>query len=370
MIFQYITKKSDLCSLARSCSTFQLLAEPLIYHSFTPHSYINFLKAAKSIISCPRRHPLVRFLDLPAFTEPPQSAFHYSSIARIAAKLLTVVIRLKYLRIRGSYVPRWVLKHCYHPLLNNLNISMLENTDTDDPDMDQMCTLHYLARHPSITKLTFCIAETLPSLEWRTKYLPNLETLCFAGPDLHQMVKGRHFKRVCIDFRHTLDLHEMNRTMRYLSGMGSTLQVLDLSDAWLGPIAGWTSEFMQEFVGHLPLLRFFGLPWNEHDPYDDDEMVEILQSCSSNLVIFRLCHSGVPPTIPDLPLELFAARESLEWIIITSEFNDDIDNEAVTREYPSGGLNDKSELLSRLRDLGLGEEPWDEGVMNFQWLSR
>ncbi|KAG8919952.1 hypothetical protein FRC02_001255 [Tulasnella sp. 418] len=353
-IIEQVTQKSDLCSLARTSSTFQLLAEPFIYHSLSSKSYPKFLKAAKSTISCPRRHRLVKDINLTLPTPTPTHAFRHSSIARLVERLLMVVSQLKSLGLRGFHVPRWILKRCNHPILEYLDIGIMQHASASVTARNQKDTLQYIQRHTSIVKLMLYVGTSLP-IPWDGSHLPHLETLYYAGyaRDPHVFLKDRHLKIVFMELFDSLDSRMVNETLSSLSSMGSTLQVLDLSNSYLGPRSGYTGQVMQRFVEALPLLRYLALPSNESDPYDEEDLTHILQKSSRNLIIFRLESDCLVPDIPGLIFKLFAARESLRWIMLTAVLDvESMPYGVYSKENPSIAV-DESELWNTWWDLGI-----------------
>ncbi|KAG8928730.1 hypothetical protein FRC02_006513 [Tulasnella sp. 418] len=204
---------------------------------------------------------------------------------------------------------------------------------------------------------------------WDPSYLfPNVETLYFTGRELHHLVKNRHLKAVYLAKDDTYNMKHTEEAILYLSGMGSTLLALDLSETRFIQETRWTSQLMH-LLRYLPLLRYLGLPLFGPQTEKEDDF---LRSCPKTLLICRLHYNALPPTLPQVTLRLFAALESLKWIIITSadddlthDTNKDINTGVFTREFPSGGYTDKSELRSVFRDLGIGLEPWDDKLMNF-----
>ncbi|KAG8965366.1 hypothetical protein FRC03_000666 [Tulasnella sp. 419] len=257
-IFQQVSK-SDLCSLARCSSTFQIVAESFIYHSLNSTHYLNFIKAAHYVLSCPRRHRLVRVLDL---TPPIQrcNCFYNSATARLIARLLTVTLHLQAFKIHG-FRPRWILSRCNHPLLTTLSIIIPNPRGRRGDNREiRIHNFRYLERHPQITKLMLWLRNGFSIEGWDPSYLfPNVETLYFTGRELHHLVKNRHLKAVYLAKDDTYNMKHTEEAILYLSGMGSTLLALDLSETRFIQETRWTSQLMH-LLRNLPLLRYLGLP--------------------------------------------------------------------------------------------------------------
>ncbi|KAG8927807.1 hypothetical protein FRC02_007755 [Tulasnella sp. 418] len=256
-IFQHVTNKNDLCSLARCSSTFQSLAEPFIYHFISSKYQIKFIKAAQSTISRPHRHRLVKTLHLRSFWSP--EAFNHSALPRLMAKLLRVTSQLRALRIDGFVRSMWILKSCSHPLLTTLGIvTPASHMDSQVEVNNQRYDRQYLERHANITKLVLRVVGNLPVIGWdASHHLPNLDTLYYIGPRTSFLLKDRDLQRVRLRFNSVN--YDTEELVSHLSSMRATLQVLDLSE-FHGLRQSWSLQSMQGFLRNLPSLRLFGLP--------------------------------------------------------------------------------------------------------------
>ncbi|KAG8927809.1 hypothetical protein FRC02_007757 [Tulasnella sp. 418] len=366
IIFQHVINKNELCSLARCSSTFQVAAEPFIYHSFGSLNIIKFIKAAKSTISRPHRHRLVKTIDL---GEPhwitPANTFYHSTIPRLVAKFLGVTSQLRALRIDGFLQSRWLLKDRNHPLLVTLSIAMpAAHLDSRVELKNQLYSLQYLERHGNITKLT---VEALNHekggssvLCWdAANHLPNLDTLYYIGRKPSSLLKDRHLHRFRWKFSVVHEDGDREEMVSCLLAMGSTLQVLDLSESCFGPGGGWKVQSVQDLIRNLQSLRCFGLPLLKHDMYNEDDLVHILQSCPPTLEILKLNYSHDFDTLNLNLLKIFSAQESLKWTIIASSWSISFGDAVYAKEMPERALIDRSALKKTLWDLGVRTEPWE-----------
>ncbi|KAG8941995.1 hypothetical protein FRC03_003797 [Tulasnella sp. 419] len=369
IIVQHVTRKSDFCSLARCSSIFQILAEPYIYHSISSRYYLKFIKAARSVVSFPRRHGLVRILDLSRPGDRLQDGFHCSSIPRLVARLLLVIPNLQALKVYAFPHSRWILKRCSHPLLNTLSIDIPRPTEREqDENRIGIYTLQYLERHPDIKQFMFYSTRSISSLRQDSNnILPNINTLYVIGHNPQCLMKNRHLRTVFVQISSSIysGLRLLEATS-YLWGMGTTLLALDLSGLKsIGLIDDPIRQQLQSCRKNLPLLRYLALPAVIYDRINEAEMVHILQGCPRTLEVFMWNYETLLPRIPEVPLKFFAVLESLKWIILKSEYSSDSDG-VYTKEYPSGGCTDKSELRRVLWDLGIWVEPWEDGMMDFK----
>ncbi|KAG8919859.1 hypothetical protein FRC02_001332 [Tulasnella sp. 418] len=366
MVVQHVTGKSDFCSLARCSSIFQVLAEPYIYHSISSRYYLKFIKAARSILSYPRRHGLVRILDLSRPGDRLRDGFHCSSIPRLVARLLLVTSNLQALRVHAFPQSRWFLEPCNHPLLNTLSVNIPRPTEREeDENKVGMYSLQYVERHPDIKHFIFHSAWSISSLlPDSTNILPNIDKLYVSGNDPQRLLKNRHLQTVWVQVRPN-GWSLLEPALPCLGAMGSTLLALDLSKSWLQPITGPMSQGMQSLMKNLPRLRYLALPMTGIDQRDQDEVVHILRSCPQTLEIFMLNYEDLVPSIPEVPLKFFDILKSLKWIIFMSYYESNSDG-VYTKEHPSGGCTNKSELRRVLWDLGIGLEPWENGMQDFE----
>ncbi|KAG8958482.1 hypothetical protein FRC03_009101 [Tulasnella sp. 419] len=276
---------------------------------------------------------------------------------QLMARLLTVGSRLEALYISTFDYSSWIIRNCNHQHLTTLSI-WIPDSQYDPKDNHIYQTIYnYTKRHPNIKRLTILSVAELPPICWNpSDYLPNLDTFNYSGPTPSELLKGRHLTRIWLNLRPKNGEVEIEPTMSYISNMGATLLFLDLSESMIRAIT-WPSQAIRGFVRNLPLLRYLGLPRKFANSYSEDDLVDILQECPSTLSIFRMKHDGFPPPLPTL--KLFAARETLKWIINTSTlYYENGFFGAFGRENPSIRLSDKSELRRTLLKLGVGVEPW------------
>ncbi|KAG8958478.1 hypothetical protein FRC03_009097 [Tulasnella sp. 419] len=355
IIFQHVAKTKDLCSLARCSSTFQLAAEPFIYHSVSSSTMIRFINAAKSIISTPRRHRLVKTLEMvesPYFM--PASVFYDSTMPRLVARLLMVTSQLRSLKIDCFLQSRWLLKDRNHPLLVTLSINIpAVRLESQFQVKNQLHNWEYLKRQVNITKLTLEVENGESSaIFWDSRHhLPHLKTLVYIGPSPSGLLKDRHLQEIRFKLK---SIHD-SELVSCLPNMGSTLQILDLSESWC---VGWQWSSMQDLMRSLPSLRCLGLPPDWQDVYNEDDLIHILQSCPPTLEILRLAHRRRFDELKLNLSKLFSARESLKWIIIASSWTLLFGDGVFAMESPDRALSDRSGLIDALWELGVRTDPW------------
>ncbi|KAG8949423.1 hypothetical protein FRC03_000354 [Tulasnella sp. 419] len=275
-----------------------------------------------------------------------------------------VTVQLRGLKIQEFDTRRWFLHHANHPFLHTFSISTQPAPrETLMGNQDRIDVIGYLGRHPTITKLEVNGKQVISSTYGDpSTFLPNLQIAYFAEPDHINLARDRPLTVVCIGTYFTHTSH-IKLAQSYLSDMGSTLLALDLSeclDHWQGLI----TEGLEKLLSNLPRLRYFGLAMKRRD-WGGANLQDIMRTCLPTVKIlrFNLVEYEARGAREENMKNFFAASESLKWVMITSTYNWAFIPQVRTREDPSGGHVNKSELRRDLWDIGIRLEHWEDAMM-------